>query len=127
MMDEAEWKKQVKASPGDDALKLAYADWLEERGRDLDAWVIREKAGRCELRYYAVRKESGERVSGYYKRRGDLDNRIGYRTGYDVRVEAVTHQVIGTYPRDEIMGNTWRTALKRLQEASQAKEGPGVI
>ena len=39
MRDEASFLKALEASPCDEALRLAFADWLEERGDARAPWV----------------------------------------------------------------------------------------
>lgn len=44
-MTDAEWLKQIEDDPGDVVTKLAYADWLRDRGEDARAaawaWMAR--------------------------------------------------------------------------------------
>jgi uncharacterized protein (TIGR02996 family) len=56
---ERAFQKALKADPKDLATRLAYADWLEEQGRKLDALKQRVKAGVSEVQYRLRRKSDG--------------------------------------------------------------------
>lgn len=51
-MTEAEWLKQIEADPKDAATKLAYADWLRDRGEDrlANAWEWMARRGKMPAR-----------------------------------------------------------------------------
>jgi uncharacterized protein (TIGR02996 family) len=45
MNSESEWQQALQQSPDDRTLLLAYGDWLEERGEQLNAFLARQRAG----------------------------------------------------------------------------------
>jgi uncharacterized protein (TIGR02996 family) len=49
----------LKQNARDAATRLAYADWLEDQGRPLDALQQRAKAGVSQVRYSIRRKSDG--------------------------------------------------------------------
>ncbi len=57
--DERGFLKAIKEKPDDVATRLAYADWLEEQARPLDAVRQRAEAGVSEVQYRLRRKSDG--------------------------------------------------------------------
>ena len=51
-----EWEKAINVEPYDTDLKLVYADWLEEQGRETEAaawrWVTKHKRFPADMRRY---------------------------------------------------------------------------
>jgi uncharacterized protein (TIGR02996 family) len=45
MNSESQWQQALQQSPDDPTLLLAYGDWLEERGEQLNAFLARQRAG----------------------------------------------------------------------------------
>src|SRR5262245_58688936 len=67
--DEAAFVAYLEASPEDAAAHAAYADWLEEHGRTLEAAEQRQAAGLSEVHYKLRRKSDGLFCDGRDPRR----------------------------------------------------------
>jgi uncharacterized protein (TIGR02996 family) len=57
--EERAFLKAIKEDASDTTSRLAYADWLEEQGRKLDALEQRVKGGVSEAQYKLRRKSDG--------------------------------------------------------------------
>jgi len=68
--DEAGFVAYLKAKPNDSTAHAAYADWLDEHGRPLEAAEQRDAAGLSEVYYKLRRKSDGLFCEGRELKRG---------------------------------------------------------
>jgi len=76
MNSAAEWQEALRKAPGDSVLRLAYADWLEERGRPLEACKVRQEAGAGTLIFSLWHPEWGEKRVGPWTSLVHLKNHV---------------------------------------------------
>ncbi len=79
MNTEAEWKKALRKSPGDNTLLLAYADWLEENGDQLRACKARQDAGAGTLVYRLTHPSWGGELFGEFAKLLHLKQHINLK------------------------------------------------
>ena len=91
---ETEFKKSI--ANGDEVAKVAYADWLEDQGRLVDAAKARARAGVSELRFAVVSNEFGAGLGEYHSLSG-ARGAITRRTKYAKRTDIVDKYKIDMY------------------------------
>lgn len=79
-MTKDDWLKQIKERPDDRALRLAFADWLEEAGDRIEAFKQREKAGVGEVLYYVGFLDHPDSRVGPWRQLGHLKRHIRQRS-----------------------------------------------
>jgi uncharacterized protein (TIGR02996 family) len=80
MNSDSEWQKALKTTPDDNVLRLAYADWLEERGERLKALLNRQKAGAGTLIFSVWHPSWGEKRSNVWTVLSHLKSHIRQHT-----------------------------------------------
>ena len=85
LSDEAGFVTYLKANPDDATAHAAFADWLDEHGRPVEAAVQRDAARLSEVRYKLRRKSDGLFCEGNcwtsrgkgWRQLGDLNKHLG--------------------------------------------------
>jgi uncharacterized protein (TIGR02996 family) len=85
MNSDQEWNQALRESPEDSTLRLAYADWLEERGQRLEACKMRQQAGAGTLVFSLWHPQWGEKRVGEWTTLQHLKNHVHQKQRHNYR------------------------------------------
>jgi uncharacterized protein (TIGR02996 family) len=79
MNSDEQWQEALRKAPDDRVPRLAYADWLEEQGRRLEACKQRQQAGAGTLVFSLWHPSWGERRVGEWTQLEHLKSHVNQK------------------------------------------------